>query len=528
MSELTRPHSHEERTAGVLKRFQESIERSELTPSRKRGLHEQEEEDPTEPVNDKHGLTPLPQPEQAEEDTGHFTLLWPVEPKVVDPQKRAKFDTLGVSPELVEKLVEVGYHEAFAVQVAVIPTLVAQNINKLGPDPLPDILVNSFTGSGKTLAYVVPIIDRLLRRRIVPRIRALIVLPTRPLMLQVHQIIETLTRGTSIEAVTLRNDRSFQKENQLLTGSNPPDIVITAPGRLVDHVAVTPNLLGDLEYLVIDEADRLVGQSFQNWTNIISTMVVDHPCLRQEWRRPPQRLIFSATLTRDPGKLKALQIRTAPKLPQLYVVGDYDFTEKEFSVPASLHERIVKVRSTAAKPLALVEKLLLSEDSKFSRVMVFVRSNEAAVRLARLMQIVASWCYQTELSVGRCSREMLSTQRKEALRAFESGKFPVLVCTDLIARGLDVEGVDLIVNYDLPAGAREYIHRVGRTARAGAKGEAWTFSATGGETKFFFNLQKSISRKNDIGEDFCEVDDEGNKAYEEALNELEREVTGPQ
>lgn len=515
-------HSNDERTAGIFKRFQESLERSELAKAEVGEGLKRKREESEDYV--KHGLTPLPQPENAEDDIKSFTLPWPVEPELVEPKRRAGFQSLGVFPGLVEKLSEAGYREAFAVQVAVIPNVIKDNITCIGPDPLPDILVNSFTGSGKTLAYVVPILDRLFRCRIVPRIRALIVLPTRPLMLQVHQIIEFLTRGTPIEVTTLRNDRSFQKENQLLTGTNPPDIVITAPGRLVDHLAATPKVFGDLEYIVIDEADRLVGQSFQDWTNFLSTMVVEHPGLRQNWRRPPQRLIFSATLTRDPGKLKALQVRTVPKLPRLYVVGDYELTEKEFSVPTTLQERIVKVRSTTAKPLALVQKLL-SASPKFSRVMVFVRSNEATVRLARLMEIVASRCYQKDLTIGRCSREMLSSQRKDVLRAFESGSFPVLVCTDLIARGLDVEGVDLIVNYDLPAGAREYIHRVGRTARAGADGEAWTFSATGGETKFFYNLQTSISRKNDIGEDFCEVD-ELDKDYDGALRELEQEVTG--
>lgn len=471
------------------------------------------------------GLSALPQPELNEESQQLPKLQWPVEPQFISPSSKVSFDQLGVSRETCKKLSELGYESAFAVQTAIIPELL-ESARQLSPDPLPAILVNSFTGSGKTLAYSVPIIDTLRQRRI-PRLRALILLPTKVLIQQVYTVLDQLAQGTSLRILALKADRTISREAQLLKSlEQPPDVVVCAPGRLVEHLSLNPDLLSDLELLVIDEADRLVGQSFQNWTEVLAKHlpIPSGPLSNPLWKRPPQRLVLSATLTRDPAKLASLQISaTPPVLPKLFVVGKKDLDgNDEFSLPSQLRERVVNVRSLADKPLVLVNELINNIDG--GRVIVFARSNEAASRLARLISLVSTLVFDRELVANRCSGEMRAQDRRKVMREFTESTSSILVCTDMIARGIDMH-IDYVINYDVPTGPREYVHRVGRTARAGLEGTAWTLLSPGYEHKHFWSLQSSISRVSDIEEDTVEPEVDEFK-YQSALRELGQEVIG--
>jgi len=468
------------------------------------------------------GLSAIPQPEMTSEDLAKPDLEWPVKPQFIDPQSTEKFADLGVSELTCRRLQELGMPHAFAVQTAIIPRVLACQRSTC-PDPPAPILVNSFTGSGKTLAYSVPIVD-LLRSRRVARTRALILLPTKVLIQQVHHVLEQLSSGTPIRIMSLKTDRTLSKEIQLID-QEVPDVIISAPGRLVEHLALRPNLLQDLQLLVVDEADRLVGQSFQNWTSTLAEKLpLPSKPVDGIWNRSVQRLIFSATLTRDPSKLNDLQISTTsqPALPELYVVGAQDLDGKdEFALPQQLHERLIKVPSLTDKPLVLTDKLLQCD----GRVIVFVQSNESAARLSRLINLVASLVYKQSVEARPCSGEMRPQDRRRVLRDFAEETSGVLVCTDLIARGIDMH-IDYVINYDVPLGAREYVHRVGRTARAGVEGSAWTLATPGFNTKRFWEIQATVGRSAPITEEESVQPEHDEEAYKAALHQLGEEVMG--
>lgn len=502
------------------KRSKDARERARPVPVEEKELEPEQDTIPETPVVQAQGLEPLPQPEQVHERKTRARLQWIVEPELISPKTSASFESLGVSQRMVEKLHSLGYEHAFAVQTAAIPTILKAQ-RQLGPDPLPDILVNSYTGSGKTLAYTVPIVECLLNRRH-PVPRAVVLVPTRPLLVQVMQVFESLVKGTDLHAMALRSERPLQKERELLS-RNTPDIIVATPGRLVDHLSETPDLLKELRFLVVDEADRLLGQSFQEWAETLAKVCPSQTKpigMTDPWSRPPQRLVFSATLTRDPGKLEALQIRTIPTKPHLYIVND-ELGDAEFVMPAMLQERLVRVKTLLAKPLALVT--LMVDRKLADHSIIFVRSNEAAARLARLITLIAENLFSVALNVAPVSGEMPVAERKRALRQFATGEVNVVVCTDLIARGIDVPGVTAVINYDLPVGTREYVHRVGRTARAGSAGSAWSLAISSAERQHYWIMQNGITRSQKIEVDHIDVDAEAPK-YKEVLQLLEKEV----
>lgn len=471
------------------------------------------------------GLSAIPQPAQTDADKNAVTLEWPVKPRFVDPDARKSFKSLGVSKHICDHLESLGFTDAFAVQTVVIPS-VLESQTSVSPDPLPTILVNSFTGSGKTMAYMVPIVDVLSTNasRGTHRVRALILLPTKVLMSQVHSVAEQLSKGTGLRVQTLKAGRSLTREARFLQ-EDVPDIIVSAPGRLVDHVRLQPNLLKDLKFLVVDEADRLVGQSFQNWTKLLQEVVPTptHANVGQIWRRPPQRLIFSATLTRDPAKLAELQVSMVPTKPKLFIVGNEDLDgNDEFALPQQLTERLLVCSGIFNKPLALVNELISSGHLRYNKTVVFVRNNESASRLSRLIELVSSNVFGFPIRANKCSGEMRVQERKKILKEFETNENGLLVCTDLIARGIDMP-IDCVVNYDVPYGVREYVHRVGRTARANAEGTAVTIVTHGRDRQHFYDIQVGISRSNEITEEEPTYDINEEK-YNESLQALEKEV----
>lgn len=486
------------------------------------------------------------QQRKAEEAAANAIPKWMAAPIHISTEIRIPFTSIeGLSDRMRKNLKTQNFHEAFAVQAAVLPPLLA-DAHSLAPDMRADILVNAATGSGKTLAYSIPIVEAL-SKRVIPQIRALILLPTKPLIQQVWTVVNDLSRGSNLRVVALRSERKFKEEQKLIT-TTVPDVLITTPGRLVDHIRSTPGFsLSHLQYLVVDEADRLLNQSFQEWVDVVMT-AIDTPGgtsgiaaapMYSHWKRTVQKLIFSATLTRDPEKMANMRIRN----PQVYVVGGIDAEtgasendRKEFMVPPTLTERIVHIRKTSLKPLRLMQLLLKPVDPITSYVLVFVKSNEAAARLARLLTLIDKEVFNKGLRIERCSGEVEASQRRKTLAAFADGKIDVLVCTDLIARGIDISNIRNVINYDLPPGKREYVHRVGRTARAGLEGTAWTFACDKSEHNYFWNaIAERIYREGDkeverfVLEDVIEPEgtreyyrqDDG---YKRALESLESEV----
>jgi ATP-dependent RNA helicase DDX51/DBP6 len=493
---------------------------------------EEEEEDDTVPQEEfvtTNELVPLPQIESKHAKRERVDVAdWMTKPTYIPIDATKRFSELGLSPRMVKTLDSLGYTSSFAVQTGVVPVLF-EDSKSISPDPLPDVLVNAYTGSGKTLAYGIPIVEAL-SSRVVPRIRALIIVPTKPLIQQVRTVMESLCKGTSLKVVVCRNERSFKDEQKLLA-SNPADILITTPGRLVDHVRNTPEFqLNHLRYLVIDEADRLLNQSFQEWVDVLMdalTRIRPSASSSSVWYRPPQKLVFSATLTRDPGKLASLKIGFEPRI---FIIGDDPATndqqsrdvDYEFTVPGTLTEVLYSVKNVSTKPLALVK--LLQEHAIRSDCIIFVKSNQAAARLSRLIALIDEELFHMNLVTDRCSGELEISQRRRKLRQFADREIGILVCTDLIARGIDIASVKYVINYDMPVGKREYVHRVGRTARAGNTGIAWNIVCGSGERNFFWSMSKSISRKNEVETNTISTDRDMNDGYQKALAALEHEV----
>ncbi|KAJ9117288.1 hypothetical protein QFC20_000435 [Naganishia adeliensis] len=418
------------------------------------------------------------------------------------------------------RLRDTGVEEFFAVQTALLPELAGLPLVPHPDEFLHDYLVSAPTGSGKTLSYVVPLIE-VLSKRVVTRLRALIILPTRDLVMQVRETLDSLSRGTGLKIGTATGQHSFVQEQamlvadletSLLGGSSKVDILIATPGRLMDHLHATPNFsLQHLRFLIIDEADRLLNQSFQDWLAQVLTHLSPatkasssrepsgHDAVAASWyeelgllertwegARPLsnncQKLLFSATLTRDPSKIAALHLKN----PRYFIVGagdsemqdaetvPADVTGNSFALPSTLTERMI-ILPSEFKPLNL---LYLLHDARFGiqSALCFTKSVDSSERLLKLINFFedAYTGGTKKLVVKGYSGELATAERTKLLADFKKGEIDLLICSDLIARGIDLPSVTHVISYDAPVDMRKYVHRVGRTARAGREGTAWT------------------------------------------------------
>ncbi|KAI0768064.1 DEAD-domain-containing protein [Trametes elegans] len=508
---------------------------------------------PTPPV----ALPAFPQPRRPDAPSKTMLALQGldkalIEAEVVDPttalpleaSQDASDERTGLSGKMRRRLHDLGITELFAVQTAVVPMLLSSSRARslYRPyDPPEDLCVSAPTGSGKTLAYVLPIVE-VLSSRIVTRLRALVVLPTRDLVVQVRETFEAIAKGRGLKIGTATGQHSFAHEQAQLVaersvdlqgGSSKVDILICTPGRLIDHLNGTPNFsLQHLRFLVIDEADRLLAQSFQDWLAQVlaatrpphstsetatspsdgspqnQTSVQSHTSTRPhpdalapaflhllrnvprvrtdlDERKEPscQKLLFSATLTRDPAKIAALGLRT----PRYVVVqarksaaaskeeGVLDIVMEKFTMPATLTEHML-VCESAAKPLMLFH---LVHARGVANALVFTKSAESTARLVRLFGFFEDARKERgeggDPVVARAySSDLAPAERKAILEQFRNQEINILVCSDLISRGIDISHVSHVVSYDVPVDFRKYVHRVGRTARAGRAGDAWT------------------------------------------------------
>ncbi|GAA5862688.1 hypothetical protein JCM3774_001886 [Rhodotorula dairenensis] len=470
--------------------------------------------------------------------------------QVVDPVTKVKItdqvgaDGTAVSEKGRKRLRgDMGVQEWFAVQTAVLPLLLppsAQPPALYAPfHPPRDVCVSAPTGSGKTLSYVVPIVETL-QQRVVTRLRALVLLPTRDLVGQVRETFESYMKGTGLKVGIATGQHSFAHEQNVLVGDVPDgvkggvsqvDILIATPGRLIDHLRSTPGFsLQHLRYLVVDEADRLLTQSFHDWlptvlsalkptfsaaslredetlpkgrqTKLLSraaktpTVVadalapswwdadgddsrlssdLDEPCLGS-----CQKLLFSATLSRDPAKIDALHLYrpiyiSVEDALDPHAEDEGLDNEMKFTFPAELSEHMI-ISPASHKPLYLFHLL---HTLAISSALCFTRSVEAATRLAKLVEFFeearsANGIEGKKVVVRAFSSELAPNERNKVLRDFKKGEIQMLICSDLIARGIDIPNVSHVISYDIPADMRKYVHRVGRTARAGKDGDAWS------------------------------------------------------
>lgn len=387
--------------------------------------------------------------------------------------------------KLIEVLKTNGIVKLFPVQSSVINWLHKCNKDrKMGWWPR-DTCVSAPTGSGKTLAYVLPIVQQL-QTRFVPKIRCLVVLPVQELVAQVHKVMVTYTSHTDLKVGLLSGAFSFEQEQRSIIKKtengkylSTVDIVIATPGRLVDHILKTPGFsLNCLRFLVIDEADRAT-----EWLHYLPEPHSQAPILtlgnlRSSNIAPAQKLLFSATLSQDPEKLSRLGL-FQPILFTTIVVTDRDTDVNldkiagdfvgRYTSPGELTELAVECVAEY-KPIALYQ--LLTRHGTIAKTLVFTNSGDTAHRLALLIRSLLSERNVAESSIGELSAQLISKQRESVLSKFANGEIQVLISSDALARGLDIPDVQLVVSYDVPKHIKGYIHRAGRTGRAGKPGTA--------------------------------------------------------
>jgi ATP-dependent RNA helicase RhlE len=345
------------------------------------------------------------------------------------------FDTLGLSADLLRTVAEEGYTEPTPVQERAIPLVLAGK----------DILAAAQTGTGKTAAFTLPILDRLRQHANTSfsparhPVRALILVPTRELAVQVDESVHTYGRTVPLRSTVVYGGMPMEPQIKALRGGI--EILVATPGRLLDLVGQKVANLGQVEILVLDEADRMLDMGF---LPDIQRIIALLPAKRQN-------LMFSATFADEIRRLSKtilndpVEVEVAPRnatveaIHQLVYVVDRDRKED------------------------LLAHLIRKDDLR--QLLVFTRTKIGATRLA-------TWLDRKGLNAVAIHSDRSQPERTRALEEFKSGEIRVLVATDVAARGLDIEDLPYVVNFELPWNPQDYVHRIGRTGRAGATGEA--------------------------------------------------------
>lgn len=362
-----------------------------------------------------------------------------------------KFDDLGLSPETLKAVKECGYESPTPIQAKAIPLIQMTR----------DVVGLAQTGTGKTASFTLPMIDALSGGRAKMRMpRSLILTPTRELAAQVAENFDIYGKYHKLNKVLLVGGESMMEQKKLL--EQGVDVLIATPGRLLDLFDRGSILLNDIKILVIDEADRMLDMGFIPDIDKIVSLI---PPMRQT-------LLFSATM---PPEIKKL-------------------TEKFQSNP-----KTVSV-SPAASPAETVEQFLISCAPKQKQSVLEQLLDEEDVQNAFIflnrkkdVDFVAKWLKSKGHAAAGLHGDMAQPVRTATLQKFKQDEVKLLVCSDVAARGLDVKGVSHVFNYDVPMNADDYIHRIGRTGRAGAKGRAFML-ATNNDEKFMDAINKLVKK----------------------------------
>ncbi|MCG6963594.1 MAG: DEAD/DEAH box helicase [Acidobacteria bacterium] len=364
-----------------------------------------------------------------------------------------KFTDLQLDPALLRGVTDMGFEHPTPIQAAAMPPALDGR----------DILASAMTGSGKTAAFVLPILQRLLRRPGRNGIRALVLTPTRELAAQVHEHLTTLGRHCRVTSTTVFGGvRPAAQVRALRSGV---DVVVATPGRLLDHMSQPWFRIDRLEVLVLDEADRMLDMGFL-------------PDVRRILARLPERrqtMLFSATL---PRPIVALSRDLLERPERLGI-------EHRAAPATGIRQSVMSVPEQRKKEL-LLEMLQRSE---VRTALVFTRTKHRANRLAKYLDREGIPC-------DRIHGNRSQPQRESALAAFKNGRIRVLVATDLASRGIDVEALPHVINFDVPRQPDDYVHRIGRTARAGTTGDALTFVSPDEENELRA-IERTLGRRID-------------------------------
>lgn len=356
------------------------------------------------------------------------------------------FAALGVIPALTEVLNKQGIKVATPVQEKAIPAIFKGR----------DVIAKSQTGTGKTLAYLLSLVQRIQTER--DEVQALILTPTRELSKQVFDVLKSLASVRGVDAADVIGGRTI--ENQIQKLKRNPHVIIGTPGRLLDHIRRRTLDLSAVKMVILDEADQMLAAGFRE----------DIEALVDQTPKKRQFILLSATMTEDTVRL-ARKYMTNPER--------IDVAEKETA--STVEQRIYETTKEHKLPLLIRH---LKEMNPFMSV-VFCNTKDEAHRLAERL------AEETDIVVEELHGDMSQGQRNQVIRRFEKMEIQVLVASDVAARGLDVEGITHVFNFGIPRNLEYYVHRIGRTGRAGTHGIAITY-VTPEDGALLRRLEKSI------------------------------------
>ncbi len=346
-------------------------------------------------------------------------------------QPKNGFSELGIAPSLLKAINRLKFKTPTPIQMESIPVGISGD----------DIIALAQTGSGKTMAYGIPMLQRLSKSK---KGTSLVLVPTRELAVQVEESLQTISRTLSIRSAVLIGGASMVMQRNIL--KNNPRVIIATPGRLMDHIERRTVNLNTIEVFVLDEADRMLDMGF---VPDIKKIMLSIPEKRQT-------MLFSATMPK-PIEAIAKKLMTDPVRIE---------TDRSGTTPAEVSQEIFMLKNQDKS------KLLGHHLNNCSGpVLVFTRTKRMASKLSEKI-----------MKMGFATAEIHSDrsqgQRRNALEGFKRGRYQILVATDIAARGIDVSGIELVVNYDMPANSEDYVHRIGRTGRAGKTGHAISFATS--------------------------------------------------
>ncbi len=355
-----------------------------------------------------------------------------------------KFTEFDFDPRLIEGIEASNYDEATPVQEQVIPFILQGR----------DIIASAQTGTGKTAAFLLPLINNILTRKSEGNgVISLIIVPTRELCIQIHNHLEGLSYFASISSIAVyggNDGAAFLQEKRTL--SHGVDVVICTPGKMLYHIKTSQVKLDTLQYLILDEADRMLDMGF--YDDIMSIIKL-LPAKRQN-------LLFSATM---PPK-----IRTMAKK----ILSDPMEVSIAVNKPA---EKIIQQAYIVYEPQKIPLVLHLLQEKKSNMALIFCSSKISVKQLTSELK-------RKGIKAGEIHSDLEQSERENIIMQYKSGKLPVLVATDILSRGIDIDNIDLVINFDVPHDAEDYVHRIGRTARAAASGGACTLVSLKEQGKF--------------------------------------------
>jgi superfamily II DNA/RNA helicase len=356
----------------------------------------------------------------------------------------ATFKEIGLREELLQGLDAMGFEKATPIQEEAIPKILNDK----------DLIACAQTGTGKTAAFVLPVLQKLMsNRRDDNSIRALVIVPTRELALQIDQAVMGLSYFADVSSIALYGGgdvADFNQQKKALESGT--DMIIATPGKLISHLNMGYMNMKNLEFLILDEADRMLDMGFVEDLNRIVSFL---PAKRQN-------LMFSATM---PPKIRDLAKS---------ILSNPDEITLALSKPAEGVIQVAYMVYPDDKP-KLIKNLLNKEG--LEGVLIFSRTKSNVKQIAKRLK-------STPLHIEEMHSDLAQSEREEVMRMFKARKVQVLVATDIVSRGIDVKELKLVINYDVPDEAEDYVHRVGRTARADSTGMAITFISPDEQQKF--------------------------------------------